>query len=640
MQAAGINLIKTGEGAWVTFEPAEGRFDFSWMDRAIQVFSAHGIKFILGTPSYSAPAWLFAKYPDVAAVDNHGVRSRFGTRQINNFSSPHYVAAVKRIVAEMGRHYKDNPNVLGFSIDNEIGGPYSYDEQTHAAFVEWLKAKYGTLESLNKAWGMVFWGLTLSDWNQAPIPWNGQLPNPSMALDFDRFYSDYMNAFVALQVDILKQTAPAKPTTQNGMGLFDTIDYSKMFSPVTFAAFDHYPDLGSDEGERSAANYFAGDIGNDVTRGFKQQNFMVMEEMTGMGAQNQIFNINFDAALIRSWTYQSIAHGADIINYYRWRQCWFGAEQQSVWILNADSYAGDRYRVVAQVGKELPVITGLLKGSTVPSDVALLLSPDSRWAFHVQKYAKNIDYDRQVINYYKALRQMRTNVDIVFPQQDFTRYKVIIAPSLLVVDHELTAKLTEFVNNGGTLLLTFLSGAKDENNWVTQTTFPGLLKDLTGSVVRDFDPQIEQAQEVVMSDGSRYPAATWFDILEPQTAKVLATYTKRFYSGKAAITKNRYGKGLTYYVGIDVDAKNNEFYRHIVSTALRDSGITPGELVPNGVEVAYRQKAGKKIFFVLNYNDKPNTVAMDQKYLNALTGKIEPQNVELAPYDVKVLTAP
>jgi beta-galactosidase len=199
-------------------------------------------------------------------------------------------------------------------------------------------------------------------------------------------------------------------------------------------------------------------------------------------------------------------------------------------------------------------------------------------------------------------------------------------------------RLTTFASAGGTLLLTFLSGSKDENNWVTQTALPGFLREATGAVIRDFDPQTDQKQEIVMADGSRYPAETWFDILTPETAEALATYAKRFYSGKAALTRNRYGRGTIYYVGFET--KSDEFHRRIVAEALRDSGIAPGVLVPEGVQVASRKKPGREIFFVLNYDDEPKTVAMGHRLLNALTGKTEPESLELGPFDVKVLTPP
>ena len=631
MQAAGINLIKTGEGAWATFEPSQGHFSFDWMDRAIRVFSAHGIRFILGTPSYSPPAWLYAEYPDVGAMDIHGVRFRFGVRQVQNLSSPHYVEAVKRVVTAMGQHYADNPNVLAFSIDNEIGDQVSYDELARADFIAWLKTKYGTIENLSTQWGGAFWGMRLSAWDQVQVPWNDETPNPSMALDFRRFHDDQTNAFMAMQASILEKTAPSKPTTHNGMGMYDRVDYSKLFAPLTFAAWDHYPPYES----QNFADYFSGDIGNDVTRGEKQQNFMVMEQMMGIGAWDKYFSMNPDPPLFRVWSYQAIAHGADAINYYRWRQNWFGTEQLTIGVLNWDSYAGERYRVVAQLGKELPELTDLLHGSTVSSQVAMLLSPESRWAFRIQPHTDKFNYNAVVLDYYRALRQLRTNVDILFPQQDFSKYKVIVAPALLVVDKTLGAKLASFVKNGGTLVLSFLSGFKDENNWDTQTTLPGLLRPETGAAIHDFDPQIEQKQEIVMTDGTHYQAEIWCDILTPESAQVLATYTHRYYAGQAAITRNKFGKGVTYYVG--TKTANPDFYRGIIGAALSDAGIKPGELLPDGVQVATRDKAGKRIYFVLNYDEHKKTIPMGMPLTNAFTGRQEPETLELGPYDVKVL---
>ncbi len=631
MQDAGINLIKTGEGAWGTFEPSEGKFNFEWLDRAIEIFAAHKIRVILGTPSYSPPAWLFAKYPDVAAMDTHGVRYRFGVRQIHNLSSPNYIAAVKRIVTAMAEHYAKNPNVLAFSIDNEIGGQFSYDDLARADFNEWLKKKYGSIENVSKSWGGEFWGMQLSAWDQVPIPWNDETPNPSMALDFRRFHSDQTNDFVAMQAEILNRIAPTKATTHNGMGLYDDVDYSKLFAPLTFAAWDHYPPYAS----QTFGDYFSGDIGNDLTRGSKQQNFMVMEQMMGIGAWDNYFSMNPDPPLFRTWSYQAIAHGADIINYYRWRQNPSGTEQLSIFILNWDSFPGERYKAVAQMGKELPIITNLLKGSRVVSDVALLFSPDSRWSFRVQPHTKKFSYDKVALDYYKALRQLRINVDVVFPEQDLSRYKVIVAPALLIVDQQLSTKLTDFVRGGGALILTFLSGYKDQNNWNTQTTIPGLLKDVTGIAVHDFDPQIEQRQEIVMTNGRQYPAEVWYDVLTPEKSQVLGTYTRRYYKGRAAITKNRFGKGVAYYIG--TKPSNEQFYRDIVTDALKDVGMKAGELLPSGVQVATREKQGKTIYFLMNYEDKTQKVSMGAKFLNAFDGKEEPENVEIAPYDVKVL---
>jgi beta-galactosidase len=638
MEEAGINLVKTGEGAWATMEPREGQFNFDWLDRAVQILNRHGIKVILGTPSYSQPAWLWEKYPDIAATDKQGIRYRFGSRQNMNLHSPHYIEAVRHIVTAMAEHYKHHPGVLGFSIDNEIGGVMSYDPYTLEAFQQWCQRKYKTLDNLNASWGTVFWGLTLSSWTQVPLPWNTLGSggyNPSMALDFSRFHSESVRDFVARQANILKQIAPDKALTHNGMGLFDMVDYSQMYEPLDFAAYDHYPPQSA----QSFTDHFPTDLGCDLMRASKNnQNFMVMEEQMGMGAWEIYFQHLPPFPLVRVWSYQAIAHGADGINYYRWRQCPFGTEQLTVGILNWDDYVGGHYTVVSQMGHELPKITNLLHGSKVMSPVALLISPETRWAFHIQPHAKDFDYDRQALSFYRALRQARISVDVAFPQSDLTPYKLVVAPSLLVVGSTLASKLEAFVKNGGTLVLSYLSGFKDENNWDTQQTLPGLLRQMAGIDIHYFDPQTSQEQEIVGADGKRYPARIWFDIIEPASARPLATYAKGFYAGKAAVTENLYGKGKVYYVGTETSSQ--DFYQQLVSSALRRAGIPPGTFVPEGIQIAEREKGRTRIIFVLNYTDEPQTVPIGQAFRNVLTGEMEPANLHLGAYDVKILTNP
>ncbi|HMD84829.1 MAG TPA: beta-galactosidase [Terriglobia bacterium] len=638
MQEAGINLIKTGEGAWGTLEPEEGQFNFDWLDQSIAIFNRHGIKVILGTPSYSQPGWLWEKYPDVAATDKQGIRYRFGSRQNMNVLSPHYVEAVRRIVTAMAEHYKNHPGVLGFSIDNEIGGVMSYDPYTLEAFQKWCMRKYQTLDNLNKSWGTVFWGLHLSSWTQAPLPWNtidSGGYNPSMALDFSRFHSESVRDFVAFQADILRRIAPDKALTHNGMGMFDMVDYHQLFEPLDYVAYDHYPPQAA----QSFTDHFPTDLGCDLMRACKKnQNFMVMEEQMGMGAW-ETYGQHLPAfQLDRIWSYQAIAHGADAINYYRWRQCPYGTEQQVVSILNWDDYVGESYQVVAQMGHELPKITDLLHGSKVVSPAAVLISPETRWAFHIQPHAKEFDYDRQTLRFYRALRQSRVNVDVAFPGSDFSPYKLIVAPSLLVVDSGLASKLDAFVKNGGTLVLSYLSGFRDENNWNTQQTLPGLLRKMAGIDIHYFDPQTSQEQEILGPGGKRYPARVWFDILEPSSAKSLATYTKGFYAGKAAVTENVYGAGRVYYVGTETSSQ--DFYQQLVGSALERAGIARGPFVPEGLQVAEREKAGKQIIFVLNYTGETQKVPMGKALRDALNGEMQPVEISLAPYGVKILTNP
>jgi beta-galactosidase len=665
MQAAGINFVRLAEFSWVKTEPEAGHFDFAWLDRALKVLNAHGIKAVLGTPTASPPAWLMAKYPDIAAMDEDGVRYRYGSRDNRCLNSPHYLDATRRIVTAMAEHYKNHPGVIGWQIDNELGGPYCYDPYCLAAFQKWCHVKYSTLESLNKAWGTVFWGHTYTAWSEIPLPWNTleKVSNPSLQLDYDRYFSDLTRDYLKLQVDILRKIAPGKAITHNEMGMFDQVDYSELNGPLDFVSWDNYPMFGEDY-----SSYTGAALAHDLMRGSKRdQNFMVMEEQAGLPGWTVFWGRQAASGLYRVWSYQAIAHGADGVCYFRWRTSRYGTEQYWQGILDQDSLPNARYQVVARMGKELEQLHDLLHGSTVVSPAGLLISPDTRWAFHIQPLVKDFDYNRQLHHFYDPLRQAGISVDVLFPESDFSRYKLIVAPSLFVVTRALAAKLTNYVRSGGTLILSYRSGVKDEHNVVTDETLPGPLRELAGVAIHDYDPHTNQAQEVTVggdipgleasrrneetaggpahqipalpggATGVRFPASVWFDVLDPTTAQVLATYGKGYYAGKAAVTENNFGSGRVFYVG--TESTSPLFYSRLLAQALRPTGIAAGPRLPEGVEFAVREKEGTKIIFLLNYTDKPHTVFLGERYRNALTGDSERQGVEVAPFDVKVLTS-
>lgn len=647
MQAAGINFVRVGEFAWAKMEPAEGRYDFSWLDAALKILNAHGIRAVLGTPTAAPPAWLYAKYPDIAAMDEKGIRYRFGSRRNYCLHNPNFLAATRRIVTVMAEHYKNHRGVLGLQIDNELGDPYCYDPVCRAAFQNWCREKYGSLDALNKAWGTIFWGHTYSAWTQVPLPWNTlfQVSNPSLELDYHRFFSASTRDYLKLQADILRKIAPGKAITHNEMGMFDKIDYSELNTQLDFVAWDDYPMFGEDY-----SKFDGPALAHDLMRGSKShQNFMVMEQEGGLPGWTTFWGRQAPPALYRVWAYQSIAHGADGVCYFRFRTSRYGTEQYWQGILDQDSFPNARYQMVSQMGKEVAKLTGLLHESRVVSRAAMLVSPDSRWAFQIQPLVGNydrgarspakFDYNRQLHSYYDALRHAGANVDVVFPQSDFSAYRLLIAPSLFVVDSALAAKLKEFVKNGGTLILSYRSGVKDEHNVFTDQTLPGALAEIAGIAIHDYDPQTNQEQEIVGLDGSRYPARVWFDILDPTTAQPLAHYGKGYYRGKAAVTQNSVGKGSVIYVGTESSAA--VFYERLVAYAAQQvAGIPVVRDLPEGLEMSVREKPGKTIIFLLNFTEKPQDVDLGRSYENALTSQSEPANVQVPPLDVKVLTNP
>ncbi len=634
MQEAGINFVRMGEFAWVKMEPQEGHFDFAWLDRALKVLNAHGIKAVLGTPTASPPAWLYAKYPDIAVMDANGVRYRYGSRRNYCLHNQEFRAATARIVSAMAKHYKDHPGVIGWQIDNELSDPKCYDPVSQAAFQAWCQRKYHTLDALNAAWGTIFWGHTYESWQEIPLPWNTLFNtyNPSLVLDFDRFQSDSTHDYLDFQTTILRKIAPHQAITENEMGMFQETNWYDLNRSLDFVAWDNYPMMYKDLTQYSVAG-----LAHDVMRGSKDnQNYMMMEEEGGVGGWATFIGHQSPAALYRVWDYQSVAHGADGICYFRWRTSRYGTEQYWEGILDQDSYRNSRYFMVQQTGKELQQLTPLLHGSSIVSPVALLNSPDSRWALQNQPGVDDFQYDQQLQDYYDAFRRGGVNVDVAFPPSDLSAYRIVVAPALYVSDQALVDKLNAYVMNGGTLILTFRSGVKDEHNVVTDRTLPGPFAGLAGVAIHEFDPQLNEEQEIVGLGETLFPTRCWSDILEPTTAKVLATYGKGYYAGNPALTENEVGKGRVYYVG--TESKSPLFYDRLIALAARKSLVALNNKIPAGVEVSVRQRGGKKIIFVMNYTGTAQTVPLEQAYKNALTDKTEPMEVQIPAYDVKVLT--
>lgn len=637
MQKAGINFVRLGEFSWVKMEPREGQFDFSWLDRALRVLNAHGIHAILGTPTAAPPAWLYSEYPDIHAVNEQGVPYRFGSRRDYCLHNPHFLAATRAIVTALAEHYKNNPAVIGFQIDNELGSPYCYDKYCLAAFQDWCRKKYHTLDELNRAWGTVFWGHTYTAWSQIPLPWNTLygVHNPSLELDYHRFFSDSNVDYLELQANILRHIAPTKAITTNDMGLFDGLDYSQLNAPLDFVAFDNYPLIR----QKKRSDYFTAALSNDIMRGSKdQQNYMIMEEEGGLPGWTTFWGRQAPPGLYRVWAYQAIAHGADGVCYFRWRTSTNGTEQYWQGILDQDSYPNQRFHIISQVGKEVQRLEPLLAGSHVVSRVAVLVSPDSRWAFHIQPLTHDFNYNRQLLRYYGAFRRRALNVDAVFPQADLSNYKVVVAPSLFVTSPELVRKLSEFVRQGGVLILTYRSGVKNQHNVFTTKTLPGPFAAMAGIAIHDYDPEVGQPQSIVMPDDTHYPAKVWFDVLTPKTAEVIARYGKNYYSGKPAVTVNRFGRGSVFYVGTEPEAE--PFYNRLAAQAASRAGLDLGPELPAGVEMASREKAGKKIIFLLNYTGQQKSVAVGAASKSALTGQSEPAEVVIPPYGVRVLEEP
>ena len=637
MAEAGINVVRLAEFAWSFLEPQPGCFDFNWLDRAIEILNGRGIQVVLGTPTASAPPWVMAMMPDSYKVNEHGHRLTYGNRCEFCPSHAGYRERGRHITLAMAKHYMDHPAVIGWQIDNELNGR-CYCANCQAGFHNWLRSRYGTLEKINLAWGTAFWSHVYTEWSQIPVPLEtGGAPNPGLDLDFRRFMSDTFTCFQQEQVDILRHICPNHFITHNFMGFgFDQINYFDLAKPLDFVSWDNYPRTGWNLKREADHAYLA--LGHDTTRGFKGKPFWVMEQQSGSGGW-QTVGMTPRPGEMRLWTYQAIAHGADAIVYFRWRTARFGTEQYWHGVLYHHGQPGRRYDELKTIGSELKRAGHKFLAAENRNQVAMLLSYDTRWAFQGQANHAEFKYPALFTSYYRALHRRNIGVDIVPPDTDLSRYRLVIAPAVYVLTEKTANNLRGFVQNGGMLIATARTGVKDEANAVVNRYLPGLLADVCGVEVDEYDVQpadMTVPLELNLPDRLVETAhgRLWFDVLRPTTAQTLATYQSEYYAGSPAITLNHFGQGQSIYVGT---LGNDALHDTLVDWALESMDIPTIFTTPSGVEAMERWRGDQRLLFLLNHSGEIKEIPIDRSYVDLISGESIKENVIMPPLGVFVM---
>jgi beta-galactosidase len=645
MAEAGFNVARLAEFAWSRLEPGEGQFDFDWLDRAISILHSKGLSVVLGTPTASPPPWLMRKTPELFRVREDGSRTTFGNRREYCPNHPLYHEHSRRIVTELAEHYADHPAVIGWQIDNEFGDR-CYCPVCGQKFQTWLRGRYETLDEVNQKWGTVFWSHTYQDWTEIPLPLTtGGSPNPGLALDFYRFCSDSYVAYQELQIAILREKCPDHFITHNLMGFkYDRLNYFDLARNLDFVAWDTYPRMQwtMEQGVDPSASA----LDHDAMRGLKSRNFWVMEQQSGPGGW-EMLSVTPRPGELRLWAYQSVAHGADAIVFFRWRTARFGTEQYWHGVLDHDGVPGRRYEEIKGMGAEIKEVGDQILGSHVRSSMAMMLSYDSRFAFQIQPNNPRFSYAEHFHQIYRAFYQQHVSIDVVSPNADLSSYKLVVAPALHLITDTVAENLKGYVRSGGTLLVTQRTGVKDESNKVVDQRLPGLLAEVCGVEVEEYDSLSSQMQngveftapELGSPSGPMSARATvgvLCDILKPTTAKVVARYVQDYYAGKPAITINQFGKGYAMYIGAVGEA---QLYDPIAKWLLDLAGLQGPFATPVGVEVTQRIKGPRTLTFILNHSHSPQAIHLGNSYGNLLDKKKIEGEVQLNPFDVLILAS-
>lgn len=621
MQKAHIHMVRIGEYTWGRDEPEEGHYDLDWLERAIDMAAKHDIFVVIGTPSQAPPAWLTQKYPEVLRVSRTGQRADRGSRANFNWADPEYRKLVRDIDEQLAKRFGHNPDVIAWQIDNEYSF-VSFDAKTKSQFQQWLKAKYGSLNALNRDLVSAYWSQTYTDWNQIPIPDNHG--NPGLMLNWMRFVSYTWKSYQQNQIDAIREYAlPSQRITTNMMGWYDGYDHYVVAKNLDFAAWDdplgHW--ANPFDPVRNAASH-------DLVRGFKDANYWVMETTAGS---------NIAKGEMRAGLWSAIGHGAETTSYWQWRDALNGQEQNHKGVIvEVDGTPAPIYPEIQQTGREYEQAGTALAGTTVHSQIAILQSYESRWTLNWQRENKNYNPIAELMSYYKPLHDLGFSIDIVSPSDDLSRYKLVIAPGLNVMPQKIAEHLKDYVNHGGNLVLGQRSGMKDGNNSRWPERQPGPLTTLLGARVEDYFALVHP----VPLDGTWGPNASQLfaerlQVTSPDT-KVLMRYGRSngWLDGSPAVVTRKSGVGSITYVGVWME---DEGMKQAVQWMLQMSGAKPDLLiVPTGVEVQRRVKSRQQVFMVENFSNSKQTINLPRSMSDVFSGK-NISSITLPVYGVSVL---
>lgn len=652
MREMHISVIRVAEFAWSILEPTEGEFCFDFFRRVLDLAQRHGLQVILGTPTATPPAWLTHKYPEVLNATREGVVYRHGMRRHYNYSSPVYRKLCARITRKMADAYADHPAVIGWQIDNELNCETSefYAEADHVAFRAWLRARYGTLDQLNEAWGTVFWSQTYTDWEQVHLsrPTPSDSANPHLLLDEKRFFSDNTIAFAEIQGTALRERIPPHQwITTNG--LFPHLDNHELTDRVLdFFSYDSYPQFAVvwPSKEQEPLHDRGWSMRLTAVRSISP-NFAVMEQQSGPGGWvNRLEMPSPRPGQLRLWSYQSVLHGTDLLVYFRWRTAPFGTEIYWHGIYDHPKVPNRRVAEVEQVGREFAAVGSALAGTRYQAKVALLRDYDNPWDGEIDKWHGPMFW-RSLGCWYKQLQYAHIPADMLTIRETTTleqlqAYEVLVYPHPAILTVATAQLLTAYAEQGGTVLFGARTGSKDQRGHRRMQPLPGPARELCGVSVEDFSlirGELAATLRWVDGQAESSPVAEAFNEIlriEDAAVEVVAEYASQYYSGKPALTRRTVGKGAVYYYGA---AYSEPVVDELIRRIGLHSPVASWLSCPRTVELGIRagSEPGEEYVFLLNYADRPVEITLHEPAYEWLSSATLQGTVEMPPYGVYLL---
>ncbi len=634
--------------SWALLQPSEEVYDFSRLDKIMDLAEANGMKVILATSTAAQPAWMSTRFPETNRTDAWGRRHKFGGRQNICPTSEVFRTYAFRLAGKLAERYGRRSCLAAWHISNEYGG-YCYCDHCQEAYRRWLRQRYGTLEELNRAWNTSFWGHTYYDWDEIVLPDMlseefDYMGNPGMrrtnvqgnSLDFRRFSTDQIIALYEGEAAQIRQHSAA-PITTNLMYNFNDFDLSRLAKHMDFISWDNYPRYGGHIADTA--------LWHDVCRGLGGgSSFCLMEQTPGVTNWHLYCRLK-RPGVMRLWSYQAVAHGADTVLFFQMKRSIGECEKYHSALIDHVGTDNTRvFREMTALGGELEKLGSTLLEAKSTARAAILLDFESWWGTQLSAGPSVlINYLEELQTWYRFFFTAHIPVDILTAEDavrgvDSSKYRLLIAPMLYMSRPGMDEAIRTYVREGGRFVTSYFSGYVDENDLVLPGGYPGKWKDFLGVWVEESDALPPELSGRMTYKGETYPCHILCDLMHPveDGTEALAVYQSDFYAGMPAVTRHPFGKGEAYYVGTRSDAR---FYQQFLGELCRGCGISPLAEAPEDVEVDCRRNAEGTFLFFLNHAEEERSVTAPADGTDLLTGRPlrKGETFTMKPADVVIL---
>jgi beta-galactosidase len=647
MKQAGISVVRMGESTWSLWEPEDGRFEYAWMDRVVDAMGKAGIKVIMGTPTYSIPPWMYKAHPEILARPLGGAAVFYGMRQNMDTDNATFRFYAERVIHNLVEHYRDNPVVIGWQIDNETSSYGASNPDVFAGFVDHLKGKFSIPEDLNKAWFLNYWGQDIHRWDELPTRDSAQ--STGYKLEWSRWQQIRVTNYLSWQAGLVRQyRRPDQFVTHDFAGaMHREINEFEIAKSLDIAATNNYHGTQENMGGDSQS------LTGDYIRSLTHRNYLITETNAQTTDWTSEWQFPPYDGQLRQDVYTHLSNGANMVEYWHWHSIHSGQETYWKGVLSHDLEPNRAYAEVSRTAHELQRIGPHLVDLKITNQVAILYSSDSANALDFMPFAHGsdpqwtfgppaADYGTLISQIHQLLYKLNIGTDFVFPEDpDFSKYKVLIVPALYVADDALLTKISDYVKHGGHVLMTFKSGFCNEDSAVRWVRAPGPLRDAAGFSYQEFsnlnNPISLKGDPYHVGDENK--VLYWAEFLMPEHAQPIAYYDHPFFGRWPAITRNQFGSGTLTYEGTWLSEK---LQTAVVSQVLGLAGMLGSDqTLSSNVRVRHGvNRLGKTIHYYFNYSSVAARVPYSYATGTELTSDkslVHGTLLSIAPWDLAII---